>query len=440
MESRFRLHKMYEEFANPLYEMTYIATKDVWRISTDGINIYFDPDWLQKLGDIELDFIIMHEFMHINLGHIYRPAYYRGDRYHLAADIVVNGKLTELGWKYGELKGIGKIRAVTIFPEKIGKDITSVEAVKCVPIDPSTMDKYDKRTFMIDSDEWWEKRDEEILGTVVLSPLDAEPVNLEYYGPTYGGYFKFPPEWKKGGKGYDDDNDCNRCTETDDEYDPTGTTRKHSKSLEVINQLRRKMKYDGAGDKDRYDGRMLDETKAKELDWRTILDSFVQEDVNDYSFMPPDRRLQDMECFLPEYNVADDTPKNVAFLVDTSGSVSNEKLGLAFDEIKQAIEQFGGILNGIIAFFDTELHMVMPFSNVNDVTRLKPKGGGGTDYHRAFSGILNKTFSDSISSIVVITDGMGEYPDESIVKGRPVLWLMTTNECAPWGKSISIIR
>ena len=72
-ESRYRLNKLNEEFAAPLKEMLYVATKDVKRISTNGACIYFDPDWLQKLGHTEMDFILSHQLMHIALGHIDRP-------------------------------------------------------------------------------------------------------------------------------------------------------------------------------------------------------------------------------------------------------------------------------------------------------------------------------------------------------------------------------
>ena len=108
-ESRFRLSHMYKEVAAPLYNMIFVATKDVWRISTNGFCIYFDPDWLKNLKDLEIDFILSHELMHIALKHIDRPAYYYGDRYHFAADIVANGHLNVLGWNYEKIAHVGKI-------------------------------------------------------------------------------------------------------------------------------------------------------------------------------------------------------------------------------------------------------------------------------------------------------------------------------------------
>ena len=91
---------MYDTFGLPLKDMTFVATKEVWRISTNGEYIFFEPDWLTKLLPAEIDFILCHQLMHIALGHINRPAYYKGDRYHLAAVSVVTGNGTYITKKY----------------------------------------------------------------------------------------------------------------------------------------------------------------------------------------------------------------------------------------------------------------------------------------------------------------------------------------------------
>ena len=157
-ECRYRLNHMYDDFAIGMYSMSYFATKDIWRISTNGDCIIFNPDWLEKLGPKELDFIMCHQLMHIQLGHIFRPSYYLGDRYHLAADIVANGHLNQMGWNYEKLSNIGKIRYETFIPTVKGYDISSIEAIKCVPFDPSIMSPGKRRQFMIDSDTYWDKK------------------------------------------------------------------------------------------------------------------------------------------------------------------------------------------------------------------------------------------------------------------------------------------
>ena len=108
-ESRLRLCEVSLPFALPLFEMDFYAVKGLYRISTNGRGIFFDPDWFQKLDDYSVDFALAHQLMHIHLGHIERPLFYKGERFHLACDIVANAHLYELGWEQDEIPRIGKI-------------------------------------------------------------------------------------------------------------------------------------------------------------------------------------------------------------------------------------------------------------------------------------------------------------------------------------------
>ena len=47
--------------------------------------------------------------------------------------------------------------------------------------------------------------------------------------------------------------------------------------------------------------RLIKEFGKSQLDWRAILNNFVQEEVCDYSFAPPDRRY-DGDFFLPDFD------------------------------------------------------------------------------------------------------------------------------------------
>lgn len=431
-ESRYRLVHMYEEFAGSLYEMNFVAVKDVWRMSTNGTCIYFDPDWLQKLGDIELDFILSHQLMHIALGHIERPEYYLGDRYHLAADIVANAKLSSFGWNYEKIPHIGKIRCETFFPSVNGATVTSVEAIKYIPIDPSVMKPSERRQFMIDSEKWWDrKNDRGESGIIILEPNDKDPDDLEYDGPTYGGEIRIRKE-----EFPDSDEEGDRTQKEEGDKKKSSSKNAQKNKLNTISMLRQKMRNSETGSGEGQLERLWKETNASTLDWRSMLDRFVQEERNDYSFTPPDRRLQDLDFYLPDYNVFHETVKDVFFMVDTSGSVTDEMLAMAYDEIRQAIEQFNGMLTGTVAFFDIRVYSPTPFCGVRDIRKLRPHGGGGTDYHSIFK--YMKRLENTPSSLVVITDGEGDYPDEAEADNIPVLWLITGERKAPWGRYIRI--
>ena len=62
--------------------------------------------------------------------------------------------------------------------------------------------------------------------------------------------------------------------------------------------------------------RILGELRRAKTDWRTILNEFVQEEIVDYSFCPPDRRFDGGDFFLPDFNEKDDKVENILFMVD----------------------------------------------------------------------------------------------------------------------------
>nr|WP_297708528.1 VWA-like domain-containing protein [uncultured Butyrivibrio sp.] len=111
---------------------------------------------------------------------------------------------------------------------------------------------------------------------------------------------------------------------------------------------------------------------------------------------------------------------------------------MAYAEICQALDQFNGSLNGILAFFDVTVHGARMFNSIEDVVKTRPRGGGGTDYEAVFRFINRTSGNTTPTSIVIITDGEGMFPDPSMANNVPVLWLMTKNNKAPWGKSIVV--
>ena len=174
-------------------------------------------------------------------------------------------------------------------------------------------------------------------------------------------------------------------------------------------------------------------TDQSQLDWRQLLDSFLQEEVQDYTFMPPDRRFADTLFFLPDFNERDRQVKDILFMVDSSGSVDNTALSMAFAEISRAIEQYNGKLQGRLSFFDTEVTRPIPFSSVQQLKRMRSTKRGGTEFGCVFRYLQTE---DSLPAcIVIFTDGQGEYPAESAALGVPVLWILHSKfRFPPWGK------
>lgn len=96
--------------------------------------------------------------------------------------------------------------------------------------------------------------------------------------------------------------------------------------------------------------RLADELLSTKTDWRTILNNFIQEEIVDYSFAPPDRRFNESPFFLPEFNYREEVVEDILFMIDTSGSISDKMLSVAYSEVRSAIDQFDGRFKGWLGF------------------------------------------------------------------------------------------
>ena len=181
--------------------------------------------------------------------------------------------------------------------------------------------------------------------------------------------------------------------------------------------------------------RLFKELKKPQTDWRMILNDFVQEEIVDYSFTPPDRRFDESPFFLPDFNDKDDLVEDILFMIDTSGSMSDDMITAAYSEVKGAIDQFDGKLKGWLGFFDAAIIEPKPFTNEAEFRIIKPAGGGGTDFQIIFEYVQKHMRDKFPASIIILTDGFAPFPKEKLAGGIPVLWLLNNDQVdPPWGK------
>lgn len=472
-ESRHRLRTKFPRFAEPLQEMQFIAVKALYRMSTDGKTVYFDADWLQKLTPEALDFMLCHQLMHVLLGHIQRSAFYRGERYHLACDVIANSTLRKMGWTDERIPGVGTIYHITFFPAEEGADLSPEEAFAKIPFDPATLPESGKRKYLIDSERCW-NGGTELNGqmTLILSPENEEPEDLKIH--------------RKSGCG-------NHGLATDSRLPQLSTVAAQRRKLAAVDGTDPEETYlsilDGLRDAETWElhrttppapvvaepriasgwdaemkssiqkvrlerdystqraNELLKEERIWQkvnhtcLNWRTLLDAFLQEEVCDYSFLPPDRRFLDGDFFLPEFSDTMVQPLKLLFMVDTSGSIDDGLLSMVYTEICSAIEQFNGSLTGLLGFFDTQTYQPIPFSSVNDVRDVRVYGGGGTDFSCVFRDCRKYFGDERLASIVIITDGKADFPEETVADGIPTLWLVTEESVqVPWGRCAYLSR
>lgn len=183
--------------------------------------------------------------------------------------------------------------------------------------------------------------------------------------------------------------------------------------------------------------RLLEKLMKPQTDWRSILNEFIQEEINDYSFSPPDRRFQDTPFFLPDFNEKGQTDEaeDILFMIDTSASISDKMMTAAYSEVMGAIDQFNGKLRGWLGFFDAAIIEPKPFLILEEFIVIKPAGGGGTDFQIIFEYVDQHMQESPPASIIILTDGCAPFPKEEMANGIPVLWLINNDDVdPPWGK------
>ena len=387
--SRMRIISSNGFYGLLLMHMKYAVDEHCETAATDGQRIYFGSKFLDELSDSELDFVMMHEILHVVLRHCMRQEERDSRQFNIACDIVVNSNILK-SQNMKETAITLKKYGVSMHTAPNGKEGYEYTAEQVYAMLPQQTEagKQEKRALLQETAVWddhsrwqqdddagmlqdvWEKRFEDACEAV----LNRDPSNSRGLLPLFAE-------------------------------------------------------------------RMFKELKKPQIDWRQVLNEFVQEEVVDYSFTPPDRRFDDSSFFLPDFNGTDITVKNILFMIDASGSMSDQMITDVYSEVKGALDQFDGKLQGWLGFFDAAVIEPKPFTSEEEFCMIRPAGGGGTNFHIIFEYVQQYMQNDLPASIIILTDGYAPFPDEKTAMEIPVLWVLNNkNADPPWGKSARILK
>ena len=373
---RIMLARMKILSSNPFYGLLLMRMKftldSVGTAATDGVRIFFDPEFLDQISDNDIIITLQHEILHIVLNHALREDHRNHELFNTACDIVVNSNI--------------------LFSNDMDlKSICLSQYGELMHIAPDGQEGY-----LYTAEEVYEM--------------------LRSSGPSNDG-----------------------INDSFDEHSRWGTSDAEGLTADWKNWIRDAFEAtkNGRGRLSDKLERSIKELLKPKIDWRVILNEFVQEDIVDYSFTPPDRRYWDSDYFMPDLSEKDDYIKRILFMIDTSASMEDEEIAQAYSEIKGAIDQYGGKLEGWLGFFDSEIVPPKPFSSEEDLLTIKPVGGGGTDFDIIFDYVKTHMLNDDVASIIILTDGFAPFPKEEKAAGIPVLWMINNDMVKPpWGKTV----
>ena len=163
--------------------------------------------------------------------------------------------------------------------------------------------------------------------------------------------------------------------------------------------------------------RLFGDIITPEVTWQDHIKAFFARKVGagSYDWRKPDRRMIQRDIYAPARS--GNGARDVVVAVDTSGSIGQRELDVFFTEMT-------GILSDVrpttlhVVWCDAQVHKVDEISDPSEISSLKPKGGGGTDFRPVFDWVAdNLTYPDAL---VYLTDGLGSFPEHA--PDYPVLW------------------
>ena len=501
-------------YAVLLMHLRFALDESTPTLYTDGERIAFNPYFVDELDDFQLQFVLMHEILHVALGHCTAEEKdFNHKAHNIACDIVVNSnimyslglikeKVDFLGNKSGyevkkevEIDGEPLIHKAPDGIEGVELDAKEVYALllKAYPElakeDEQKQENRDKNnqessnkksnkgkaqggktqgasdeTSDDNFDEANNKSNQSNKSNTSGKENDGDCSNMD--GDTASNTASGGGGFADGELGELDDRDQDGEGNSDPIYSNTPNNSKpfnefddHSfwdvsdelsneqkeeneiwttrmvDATEIAEQISIEFGSTGRGLTPLAAERVIKELKEVQTDWRTVLENFIQEEINDYSFSPPDRRFEDSPFFLPDFNEKDERVEDILFMIDTSGSMSDEQITTAYSEIKGAIDQFDGKLKGWLGFFDAVVVKPQEFENEDEFKIIRPAGGGGTSFDIIFEYVQNEMRDKPPASIIILTDGYAPFPDEKEAMGIPVLWIINNEDVEPpWGK------
>lgn len=378
---KIRLQLMIKEafFGLLLSSLEIKENKAVPSMGTDGTQIVYNPDFVNKLTDPELKFVILHELMHVAYLHCANQRVGRvGERekmiWNAACDFVINMEISDVAQNsnYKRYKPPEQIlldaRYRGMSSEHVYKAIFQQQEQqggggnsngKGVPQDSIGGDQGD-----------------------LMSPMSEEKQE-EMRGKVIGAY------------------DASKMGGTQQGYMPAGLER------------------------------AIEEMKNNKVPWQKIFHKFVGNAMakNDYCYNRPSRRSMAIsgyageDIFLPHLfsNVIGD----IVVAIDTSGSITQKQLG----QFAAEIHKLNHLVEKITAITcDAQVHEVIEVYQMQDIlSQLKFKGGGGTAFEPVFEWVEEHGAKPDL--LIYLTDSYGSFPAKA--PGFPTLFVITQEEHSP---------
>ena len=380
-------------FGTLLFRLGAQARSSIATMATDGVSLYFNPQFVETLSTAEIAGTLAHEVMHPALQHHTRRGGRNPRRWNMACDYAINPMLLDAGLTLpkdvlldNRFRGMSAERIFNLLEEKEEQNQSSSSDA-----DPESEDD--------SADSGGASNSSESSG--IEADMDG---SLAPQTPGGIGQVLDAPEPENG--------------EGDTVAEQARDWQIAVQQAENVAKLAGKLP---AGVT-----RSLEPAKSARVDWRELLRRAWSEAFPaDYSWTRPNRRHVWNGLYLP--GVVCECVGEICIAVDCSGSINARQLGLFEAAVRSILAGQQPRLVHVL-YFDTEVqksemyHPGLPIE-------LTPVGGGGTDFRPCFRWLEQRGIAPQ--TLVFLTDLYGSFPEQA--PPYPVLWASTDTRSAPFG-------
>ncbi len=379
-------------FGTLLFRLGGKASRSVATMATDGVSLFYNPEFVDTLNAAELAGVLAHEVMHPALQHHTRRRDRDRTRWNMACDYAINPILLDAGLTLPK----------DVLIDNRFRRMSAEQIYNLIEED----EKQEGSTDQSESQPGNGSGDPEN-GSLQSNKAGGEPQAPSTPGGV--GQVLDPPE-PEAGSG--------------------SSVAEQAREWQIaVEQAETVAKV--AGKLPRGAVRAKEASQAAGVDWRELLRRVWSDTIPaDYSWTHPNRRHVWAGLYLP--GITSEGVGEIAIAVDCSGSVSSRLLGLFEAEIQSILAGQRPRLVHVL-YFDAAVQKVETYQAGQPVS-LSPVGGGGTDFRPCFdwlaeNGIVPQT-------LLFLTDLDGSFP--SFGPPYQVLWAATAGGKAPFGEVIPL--
>jgi predicted metal-dependent peptidase len=380
-------------FGSLLFRLKGRECRSIQTMATDGVSLYYNPDFVETLNAATLAGTLAHEVMHPALHHHVRRSGRDPRRWNKACDFAINPLLVDAGLSLPDW----------VLIDDRFRGMSAEQIYNLLESEPET-----------EQDSGKEDGDKEPGGE---GSKDEVPDGGDSHSPT--------APVTEGGIGQVLD-----APHPDASLPDEGTPSIEEQAREwdvAVNQATTVARQ--AGKVPAGLNRTLEGAAEAAVNWRELLRRHWSDTIlADYSWMRPNRRHVWAGLYLP--GLICEGVGEIAIAVDCSGSVNARQLRLFEAEVRSILD--GARPQRVhVLYFDSEVQKAETYE-AGESVHLNPVGGGGTEFGPCFDWLDERGIQPQ--TLVLLSDLYGSFPDSAPT--YPVIWASTGSQKAPFGAVI----